>query len=168
MNQVDTVTKLREKAKTSPAANSFFHVCALRKRARSNINVRSLALKMQKEGFNYTVEEYRDIIKFLADLGFGRLDTDAKGRVKGLKDIRVSLQSIGQTACGEQVQLRGFRPRNRFAMIGSIKPKPKQVETEIDVSIKMNGKAVKIQVPKDLTAEEIAALISGFQRVVNS
>lgn len=167
MNTNEAINILRQEAKRNPAANSFFHVCALRKRARSNINIRSLAVKMQKEGFNYTMDQYREIIKLLSDLGFGKLDVDSKGRITGIKDIKVSLQSLGQSACGQESQLKSFSKRNKFSMVGSVKPKQEPtVETEIDVSIKMRGKAVKIQIPKDLTAEEIAAIIAGFQKVI--
>lgn len=94
----EVVTRLRQKASEDPIFKSVAQGFAIRERSRNQVTIASLTQKMNKEGFNYTRQDYVDVLKFLANLGFGRLDLSPKGKVRALKDIPMTLQSIGMAA----------------------------------------------------------------------
>lgn len=114
MNKNELISRLRTEASTNPAANAVFHMWALRLRARFTVTIGSLSAKMRAEGFHYTNGDYANLLKFLAGLGFGTLDVSPTGRIKALKDINITLQSIGKAACGGNNELFSYRPRNHF------------------------------------------------------
>jgi hypothetical protein len=117
---------------------------------------------MKKEGFNYYRSEYLPVIKLLADLGFGTLDVDSKGKIRGVKNIKVTLQSIGAAACKQNTFIKGFSPRNKFTTVSPIRNEPQAVKampTAVSLEFNINGKILHIPVPKDLTGEEIAQIV---------
>lgn len=168
---MDTNTKIElliKEAETNPASNDVFHVMAARKRARNSINLSSLTNKMRKEGFDYAKKDYLPSIKLLAQLGFGELDLDKRGKIIGLKNIKVTLQSVGAAACRQGNHFSGFVPRNKF---GTLVPKPevvkpvpqdKKVETDkgtLSLPVGINNKIVMIKVSRNISGEDMATLI---------
>lgn len=89
------IEKLRMEAAQNPAFNAIAHIFALRERTRAQVTIKTLANTMLKEGFSFSMEDYENILKFLHALGLGTIDVNHKGRVRGLKNIKVTLQSIG-------------------------------------------------------------------------
>lgn len=166
MTQSDLINRLKEEATKNPVANAVFHVFALRQRARHNLTINGLKQKMKLEGFSYSTEQYGEILKLLDSLGIGKVDRDPKGRIRALKGVQTSLQSIGAAAVGTDDKLKNFRPKPKFM---KLVPKPeilKQAEaqkTEIRLTVLLNDKPIQILIPKNLTAEEIAGLITGLQ-----
>lgn len=167
MIEKDAIKSLRDEAKSNPAANAVFHVFATRKRARGNVTVSALMQRMKAEGFLYEGAQYADLLKLLAKLGFGRLQTDPKGRVKALTDVKTKLQSIGMAACGSNDDLTAsaFKPKRHYKDLlvtpsepitaADAKPLPKAVK----LTFQVNGKPFDISIPENATAEEVATVI---------
>jgi hypothetical protein len=193
MNNPIVVTQaLRDLKASNPVADALFTDWALRQRARANVTMHGLEQRMKADGFAFDKQEYGKVLKFLAGLGLGRLDTDHKGRVRALKDVKTTLQSIGLAACGEKGAVVPFRQRNRFVKLvpkaaapaegtpvpatpkPQIQPvpmrrrRPKVVgrilnSAPIGLQVTLNGKMVSFQLPKGLTGDQIAELVSKFQ-----
>lgn len=172
MIKSEVIEALQKEAKENPVSNAVFHVWALRKRTRNVVVLQSLYNKMKKEGFNYSKAEYAPTLQLVAVLGFGTLHKDAKGRIRGLKDIKTTLQSIGTVACGDKtVPFKVPHVRHRFVNIVPHKIQTHAVvvkneaskKCQVNLEVAINGKAVYIPVPKDFTTEEIASLINRLQ-----
>lgn len=119
MNTQMVVETLKKEADKDEAFKDVSHVFASRKRARRQVTVASLANRMAKEGFGHSRTDYARVLRRLADLGFGSLQKDAKGNIKALKDIRISLQSIGAAAVGEAQKLINARQRVKFSALSA-------------------------------------------------
>lgn len=114
MNTQTVVEILKKEADKDTVFKDVAHVFAQRKRARRQVTVTSLAARMAKEGFDYSKSEYARVLKRLSDLGLGSLQQDARGRIKALKDIKISLQSIGAAAVGSSKNLVNRTDRIKF------------------------------------------------------
>lgn len=159
MKQLEVITKLREEAKKNPVANAFFLNCAMRRRSRSTVTLHSLLQKMKNEGFNFTSKQYEEVIKLLASLEIGKLDTDYKGRVRGLKDIGITLQSLGKAACANSTKLEVYKP-NPVVLQKSNKPKILVgVKKSTFLTFYIGDNAMKIEIPSKASAKDIAELI---------
>ena len=177
---VETLKKTTEKSK---AVRDVMTSWALRERTRNVVTVEALAQRMKKEGFDHPQHEYAALLRQLSNLGLGKLETSASGKVKALKDVRLTLQSIGKAAVGEDTSLRGWRPRNRFGqLIASTDrapeltqeakqpeapkpltqeaPKPAPMAVGVTLVVNINGKPVNIPVPDSLTVQEVGALVA--------
>lgn len=176
MSQSQIIESLKLAAQKDKATDAVLHVFAMRERARAQVTMSALEQKMRAERFSFDRQDYVRVLKLLAELGLGRLDTDTRGRVRALKDIKTSLQSIGAAACGQSTKLDRFKMRNKFSKItaGVVKEKlaaPVEVPapqkeagvTAIGLTVSINGKMMTVSVPKDLTAQEIALLVGRFQ-----
>lgn len=166
----DIVNALVKEAESSSVANSVFHVLALRKRARSSISLISLMNKMRQEGFNYRKDDYLPIFRLLAKLGLGELNTGPRGGIKGIKNIKYTLQSIGAIACKQGNTAEDYKPRNKFAEIQWNKPKVikelnkakevvKHKSNSLNLELDLNGTLIHIPVPRGLTTNQIAQLV---------
>lgn len=177
MNMKMIVDSLR-KEMNNPASNAVLTVFATRQRARGNINLNSLYHRMVREGFKYQAMDYVPVIRLLAALGFGDLDVDYKGKIRGIKNIKVRLQSIGKAAHGETDTVEGLRFRRRFrdlpAVSGKVEVTPPAAvaqtptslptpSTTLSLELSVNGKVVHMSLPKDLTSSELANLIQRLQ-----
>ncbi len=192
MNKSEIIQTLRNEAKTDKATEAAFQVCAVRNRARNRVTVDGLIQRMHIEGF--TDYDETDAVRFLEILtrtGFGRLEKDAKGHVKALTDIKVTLQSIGRVACGEEVDLDKFKKRNRYVKLAEVpkaamlatpaKPAPKTVavpklapkalvrpvapprRATVGLTFHVGAREIKLPLSDDLTPEEIAMIVAKFQ-----
>lgn len=131
MERTQVIDTLRKEAQNDPFANAAFMVCAVRPRARFRVTLDGLKQRMVKEGFkDFDNERAARFLGLLANLGFGRLEKDAKGRVVALTDIRTTLQSIGKAALGEEVSLDKFRKRNRYTKLAEV---PKAAMAAVDL-----------------------------------
>lgn len=180
MSEKEVIEALRNEVKLSPIANAVFHLFALRARARQTVTVSSLYQRMLKEGFSYRKSDYIPIIKMLAKAGFGIIDTDQKGRIKGLKDVKVTLQSIGAAAVGHDIQFKRMKKRTKFSnlvnkpdiikdseiletTLSEAMTKKEDIKPlDIRLTILVNGKPVEIKVSDNLTAGELAMLITSI------
>lgn len=159
-NNKELVEKLRKEAQVNKAFNAVCHIFALRQRARKEIYINSLMQKMEKEGFRFEKADYVKVLQFLASLGIGKLYTDHKGRVMGLKEIHTTLQSIGSSACADG-SLKGFKFRNKFKPIAS--PVTSYIASNIKLQMPVGSRHVTVDIPKEMTSEEIALLIEALK-----
>lgn len=160
MTSPEIVETLKKEANNNPVVNAVFHVFALRKRARSTVNVTSLYYAMKKEGFNYEPKEYIPVLNLLANLGFGQIELDRKGKVKGLKNVKATLQSIGQAACGSASKLEITKQRAKFVKLPpAIEVIKENKKTELNLQLNINGKPIHISVPNNFTKDEIVLLL---------
>lgn len=169
------IETLKAAANKDKATANVLHMFALRGRARQRVTVDGLKQRMKKEGFDHDNQEYRSILKLLESVGIGRLQMDARGRVKALTDINLTLQSIGKAALGQEKALKSFRQRNRFSKVQVAQPKtlvsaPASSDSAPSIGISgislvVGGKAVSISLGADLSAAEITAIVERFQDV---
>lgn len=162
----EVVEALRKEAETNRVAREVFVVFAMRDRARSMVTLDGLEQRMKSNGFpNNTREDYAKVLTFLDKLGLGKLMLKANGKVLGLKDIKIKLQSIGEVACNRIGKLEGFHTRNTFQKLDFPKQalRPKQiVDYKGDLIIKVkfdNGIGYEIPLPKEATLDQITSLI---------
>jgi hypothetical protein len=166
------IEKLRKAASEDRVFNDIFHVFASRQRARRMVSVAALSQRLIKDGFHHSKEESRRFLKFLASLDLGKLERDRRGNIRALRDVTVSLQSIGlvAVATGKPGELKLFNKRNKFQdlpakmvkSVESVKPKDQQQQpsTSLTISLNINDKAVPINIPSSLSASEIAELVA--------
>lgn len=117
MDPKKALEALKMISKTNKAASDLFHDFALRERTRGQLTVRAVSLRMQKQGFKHESKEYADVLKALADCGFGQIKTNRRGNVVGLFGIKATLQSIGQAVVGKGARLQNYAPRNKYSPI---------------------------------------------------
>lgn len=133
MEHTKAIEVLKSLATKNTAANDVFHDFATRERARGQVTLRALILRMKKQGFSHDPKAYASILKALADCGFGELRTNRAGNIIGVFGIRVTLQSIGAAVIGRETQVIKYAPRNKYSPLkAETKPepelKPKKVE----------------------------------------
>lgn len=172
MNHKEAIEKLKQEVSANPAANAVLHVFTLRKRARSRIATSVLAKTMTKEGFSFSPAQYAEVLKLLANTGFGNLELGPKGKIRALKDIKVTLKSLGEAVCAPKpVSLTHFRSRNKFQTVNIPKvltpapPKESYPTPGLKIVLALNeGRHLDISIPDDMTPGEIAFLLKRFQR----
>lgn len=171
MDQQLAITNLKKEAQSNPIAGDVLKMFAERKRARHVVTLGALEQRMKKEGFSHNRDEYASVLKFLASQGFGHLETDKKGRVKALKEVKMTLQSIGQAAVGKQMSLAALKQRNKFNQLQArtsalsatadiIKPKTGNgTGFPVSITVVVNGKPVNLRVPKEFNEKDIGELV---------
>ncbi len=174
-NQNNVVELLREKASTDPVSSAVLHMWALRKRARHEVTLDGLAARMKAEGFIHDKRQYEPILKFIANLGLGRLQVDAKGHVIALKEIKTTLQSIGRAACDVRAAddaLKIYRKKTRFRNLAvhrvsdDKQPEAKEAPTvsqqapvgTMSLVLSANGQPITVPIDPNLPDEEFLYL----------
>lgn len=166
------VDSLRAEASRNPAFNAVAHVFALRERTRGQVTVKALAWTMKKEGFTFPIEAYENIIRVLASLRLGTLDTTTKGKVRGLKNVTVTLQSIGLAAVSRSASLSKFKIKTAFTSLPAtstpvVAPTPvKMPEATYKASIKVtfDGEDIVFDLPDGIGAKELGLFLSKHYR----
>lgn len=117
MNTNNAINALKELSSKSKAASDFFHDCALRERTRGQITLMGLKLRMKRSGFEYSTAEYANILKAMADCGFGTLRLDSKGKIFALINVKTTLQSIGRAVVSGSPDspLKNLAPRHKYS-----------------------------------------------------
>lgn len=159
------IEALKREAEISRVAREVLTVFAHRKRDRSIITVKALRQYMLQQGFKNEPDDYANFITFLARQGVGQMMKSSKGKVLGIKNITVSLHSLGNVAMNGTPELKNFSSKphyHRLELPLEIE-KPKVIETKpiIYLTVEISpGKRVEIPFPKGLTPDEIAGIIS--------
>lgn len=167
-NTSDLVKKLREYTAASEAFAAVCHVFAQRERARSQVTVGALMLRMEHAGFHFKRAQYEEVLKTLAALGVGRLEAK-NNKVKALRDIRLTLQSVGQVAVGKQEAPDIFNRRNKYTNLPAArqgtKPSQGKQETKYPIAIvaTIRGEDVSFPLSFELTGAQICVLIQNLQ-----
>lgn len=169
MSVDQVVEKLKAESASNPVSNAVFHLFAVRKRTRSTVWLTNLYTQMTEAGFKYSKEQYAETLKFMASVGIGILKYTPRGKVKGIFDVKMTLQSIGEAACGIDPRIKSFSTRKRFYRLRVARPEvltkevetPKDIDINLDVSI--NGKVIQIHIPTNFTKDDIALLIAKWR-----
>ncbi len=182
MNYSNAIETIKNAAAKNPAVDAVLHVFATRQRARGRLSAVALRRTMTKEGFDFKPGQLAGVLALLADVGFGTLERSARGRVKGIKDVKVTFKSIGMLAGGAKA-VQPFQPRRRFVDLAKLDKRI--VETAKDlpmvedpikapvvpggltvtISMVVGGKEISIPVPSDLTTRELSELVSKLKAV---
>lgn len=172
MDNTQIVEVIRKEAKENKVADAVFHMWATRDRARGTVTVGGLEQRMKAEGFHFDKADYAKFLRFLSALNFGKLD-ESSGKVRGLKDVKIKLQSIGQAAIGTKQTLDGWRARNRYKHLvpetkvatATATPTAKPAKAApVFLAVQLKDKLVSIPIPGDLEDAEVAALVHRLRR----
>lgn len=176
MNYNQIVESLRTEAKSNKVADCVFTVFTDRKRTRNVLTVNGLYQRMKAKNFDFSMHEYGEVLKFLSSLGLGTLELSKKGRVRALKDIKFTLQSIGQNALNGE---NGFEVASRKThyskmpmkalqerVIKSVKALAEepiiQALSHKEITIAISGKDWKVSVPSNADEKELVKLINAL------
>lgn len=173
------VVGLKNEAAANPVARAVFEFWAARERSRRMVTIHALKQKMGKLGLTFTRDQYAEFLKKLAALNLGRIEQNSKGGVVALRDVRITLKSIGQAAIGgadTSISLKMTKVRNRFANLEAVKAAPKDMKEaamaawnaperklSVKVAVAVKGKVFNIDIPKNASSADIADLIAHLQ-----
>lgn len=168
----EVIQKLKTETKNNPAANPVFHLLALRRRTRGTITLGALAQKMRREGFEYTNDQYRELLNTMAVAGVGSPVVNRVGNVVGIKNIKVNLAALGKAALdAKELEALGViaeAPKARRTNDRRIAIKPLRGYAEVRIKnssldVSINGTEAIIQFPKGLSAGELTSLLEKLQ-----
>lgn len=159
----DISVALRAEAIRNPVFGAVATLFAMRQRARQQVTIAALSASMKKNGFLFERQDYEKVLSFLASLGLGTLYRSSKGRIRALKDVRVSLQSIGKAAHTGDVKLAPFKPQNRFTKVPQVANKPKDTVYKAKLSVLIEGTPVDFELPH-IPKSELGKFIATLQR----
>lgn len=173
MTNAEMIKVLKDEADRNPASRAVLFMFSQRQRPRGTLTLDGLVHRMRQDGFPCTKKDFEPIIKALASVGIGVLNTTGRGKLIGLKEITTDFKSVGECVFGEAVEIKTFTPRVRFT---KVTPPPRRSSLlvrpglhtpnsnfQVSLDVLLNGKHVLIPVPKDLTNEDLAALIGRFK-----
>lgn len=170
MNTKQLVERLKSEVIENKAFNDVFTMFSKRERTRDKVNLYSLIRRMELEGYKHDTNDYADILKKMADLGLGELELNKKGQIKSLKNIKITLQSLGNAAIGKGTQqLETFSQKNSYqkltvdASVVSKAATGAMAGYPVSITVVINGKPVNFRVPKELNENEIADLVVRFR-----
>lgn len=166
----DQTEQLKEAASKSIPFAHTMALFAKRERTRQQVTLSRLKALMIKEGLQYSGQQLMGVLDTLSKLGFGTLYKDSKGHITALKNIKITLQSIGQVALGEQnAKFQKFSEKTDFKEIQS---DSKPIETPIvqkafdkqrkypaTVNVVIDGKSLAIEIPGGVTMASLIDLI---------
>lgn len=178
------VELLRIEASNNACFKDVCHIFALRERARQQVTIASLTITMAKEGFKYSRDELAQVLKILAGLHIGYLDYDMKGRLRALKGIKVTLQSIGLAAISKKDGLDRYSlspmfgklplpPEDVVSKAVSVKKEleketPKRQERSYPASlvVTFETETVTFTIPAGITSKQLASMLSELYKKV--
>lgn len=155
--------KLKQEATQDIAFSAVCHVFALRKRTRQQVTMHNLKMVMDKEGFKFSKQEYEKTLLKLGDLGLGTIQRDNKGRVKALKGITYTLQSIGRAALAQTNRVDKAHVTPHFNKL-PVEPSVNLDPYPVSLTVLIDGNPVSFQGPK-VPRESLLEFLSTFKRV---
>lgn len=166
--QKEAVQKLKSETKSNPAVNAVFYLLALRERNRSTLTLGALTQRMKEEGFNYSRDQYRDVLSKFAKHGIGAPVYNKRGNCVAIKDIVVGLSELGRAALDakevsaiEQGVVHKRRVSDKAPQIKPADTVGALPVTKIEVA--MDGKPITIQCPAGMSAVEMVRLVERLQ-----
>lgn len=176
-----TVAALRAKAAHNTVFRDMCKVFASRQRARQQVTVGALAASMRRAGYDYPNEEYKDILKFLAAQGIGHIDMSPRGKLRALKGIRVTLQSIGHAVVSNKEQLKTYHTRAKFVKVPNVpqtiverRNQERRASTpatnavcKVTFTIVIEGKPIVFEIPAGIKKEELGEFIASLTQKVS-
>lgn len=168
---VGIVEKLRTEAAHKPVFAAVAQMLSTRQRARGRVTLGALITTMTKTDHNFTREEYKSALSFLSRVGIGQLDYDIHGKMRSLKSIRFTLQSIGEAALGRTEKLEMFGVRPYVTADGKSAPKapvaaPKKLDevlkektVEMVLRVNIDGTHMDFALPRKITPQEFSSFL---------
>ncbi len=153
---------LKKDARENEALNAMCHVFAVRKRSRSTIKIPSLMQKMRKEGFNYDRDSYEKALVSLDKAKVGELVLNKNKRISGLKNIRHTLQSLGQAVCEDKSLDVKIQKQDKVHQlpVSYVAPVEESKSTEeIGLLLHIDGKTITLDLPRGLSGRDIGTII---------
>lgn len=188
MTRDEIIKNLRDKAKSSKIASDIFTVCAMRERSRASLTIAGLSQRMKAKGYHYDRNEYEQFLAFLGNLGLGDIVTSRTGRVRALRNIHITLKSIGDAAMNNDKFLRPFTVKNKFTPLMANKPpvltniveapiektnkyrylkttpiEKSELSRYIKLIVSVDDKPWELQVPPNATNDDIARIIDAIR-----
>lgn len=170
----ELIDRLKDEAIRNKTFNAVAHIFAIRERARQQVSVVALAAAMKKQGFEFSRNEYEHVLKFMGSLGLGTLDKDSRGRVRALKGIKLTLQSIGLAAVGEKKELTKYSPAAKFSKIPGVpqtildkppttpKPTASKSVCKVTFTVTVDDKTVVFDIPEGVPKEDLGQFIASL------
>lgn len=167
---------LRKEARSNKAVKDVFTVFAARQRSRNKLSLRSLVLRMNQEGYDYTTAEYADVMGVIAAAGIGKPRKDTNGRVTSISGITVDLKSLGASVIGDSKDLKEFQQRRKYQNIegaaevvkaspDAVKIYPIRKASTVSITLNINGKDLVVPIPPEFTLEEIQAIRDSLEHI---
>jgi hypothetical protein len=170
MEMSQIIDNLKKEANNNSVAKDIFEYFCSRERARQTLTVDALYKRMTLEGIKHSRYEYAAVISVLSALGIGKLNKDLKGRVKGLTNVNYTLKSVGEAALGKINTLESSIVSERTgptvkAYAASNKDRSTHIKVKVlELDVEIGGKLVKVQLPTEVTRDELINLISFFKQ----
>ncbi len=186
-SQPTVSNRLRDEAARNPVFSAVAHAFALRQRARQQITMARLKVAMASEGYEFTRVQLEQVLKFLASQNLGTLDYGPKGRVRALKNIKVTLQSIGLAAVAGKQSFERLRVPSKFIKLPETKevstadvfatpaPPPthkvppftpadkhKSRQYQAAMTVTVDGEEIRFDIPKKVTMEQFFKILAGL------
>ena len=175
------ISALREEAAKNPVFNSVCLVFSMRERTRQQITIPSLMVTMDKEKFSFSKEELAKVLRFLSGLGIGTLEHDRSGKVTALKNIKVTLQSIGLSALSKKEGLDKFQAQPQFQSLVADQASKAPVPTKTvqiphagttdntnrfpaSLTVKIEGKPVVFDIPHGISLKDLSAVLQDLYK----
>lgn len=158
---------IKDRAENSKVFNAICHVFALRERTRQQVTIHSLSVTMQKEGFDFSRSDYMKELDFLASLNLGRIEKSRTGVIRALKDITVTLQSIGAVGVGKKAfldksQVLGIKRVRKAAKAPVVTPKvnhKRRLTDNATLVLTIDGRRMALTLEPNISASDLLTLI---------
>ena len=169
MNNAQVVEALKAEAAKNPVFNAVALVFAMRERARQQVTIGALSLRMAQEGYNFKRSDYQNVLRFLASIGIGTLELGEGNTPRALKNIRLTLQSIGEAALGSQPNVEKFQPAFEYQRVMAPIAQPLQTIVPAAVmaaplkaalTVHIDGKPITFEMPQGLTAAQLGEMLA--------
>lgn len=142
----------------------FKHVCELfaqRQRARTRVTVKTIQRVLAQQGKTYSKEQVSNCFRYLASLSVGKIDNGMNGKLRSLKDIQYSLQSIGLAGQGSVAPLQQTKLRKHYT---NLEPKNnilvQRKGSVVVLSLIIDGQELKLPIPRVLSREELGLMLA--------
>lgn len=162
----EVVKALQSEAAHNERFGAIMSMLSERQRGRGNLTIAGLRQKTAEMGGGFSIRDYEHVIQFLASLGLGIIQKNARGRITALTDIEHTLQSIGEAAIKGNVTFTKFKKKMKFKKLDEkalvpnqkpiLAPKGAVVQQQMFLVVMVDGKPTVFQ-PTD---SDVAAFLT--------
>ncbi len=132
-----------------------------RQRTRNRLGLQNLILAMIKAGHRYKRQEYADVLALFCEQGHGVLEYTKRGKIKGLKSIKVPIQSLVK-----QPSMLKRLVQSENVSYKEQDPKAFKVrEYTASLAITVDGEDIKFELPKKMSMKKFQLLMLQLQKI---
>lgn len=164
----EAIHRLQEASKQDAKLESVFQVLAHRVRNRHNLTTKGLYYKMRKEGFDYSEKEYIPLFKLMAEVGLCQLQKNNKDRVIACREFKLPLKSLGEAVSGLKTFQAPKTVTEAVEVLVETKKHQVSLKAGIMLTLYLHDKLVKVEVPENITKEELIGILYKFQELNHS